>query len=693
MTEKGPYIGIDLGTTFSSVAVYQPDTKSVQVIKIDNEYSVPSIVGFGSEIKYGKDAQKCMRIYPETTLYDSKRMIGKTYDELRDDIKNWPFRVSNFNGNPFISLKFKGQARDISPAEISSYVLSYLKKKAQDALNADIRSAVITVPAYFTDRQKSDTKLAAKMAGFQSFKLMTEPTAAALNFMRNIPSERRNHKVLVYDFGGGTFDVSLVNIKGNKFDVLGYNGDSHLGGQDINNKLVEYFYADFRQFSGVDIYSNSPIAKRYLGALTERCEEIKKEISTGMQESTCDILLDNHKRFQGKITKDQFNRIIKPIIDLSFIKIDDLMRELNFDASTINEIVLVGGTSLIPVISDLIYQKYHIAPRRSENQLEAVACGAAIKAYINAKTSKKSKSKKPKTTQADNYENPYANLPDIVYPDIPSSDTSSPVQSIDPIMPDLPEFTFTFNPDANPFPEVPSFEPLFPPPPDTIEYPPPPDNTEEVVEDQEDEADEQELDIDIHERTSHSIGIVVNGKVFRMINKGEEYLIRHTQTFQRASRSKQYIIIKVVQGESVYPEECQMIGHYKIMMPDDEDDVRVTMVINSDGILSVQTFIKGESKYYQIANESTRLTDHDIDRIQTNRRMIRYSIVEEKLQNALELLESLLDDGNSKRVNRKLNQLMDYMDEFNNAPDDSDKNDLGEDILVFCEKIERDFGQ
>ncbi|EAX87594.1 dnaK protein [Trichomonas vaginalis G3] len=683
---EGPFVGIDLGTTFSTVAVYKPAQKSFDVLKIDGDTQVPSVIAFGDELVYGQRAKSLMANIPQNTVYDSKRMIGKMYSELdENDIRNWPFKVNDYGGAPSIQAVLKRQIREYRPYEISSYILSYLKKKSEDQLGVPIKKAVITVPAYFDDRQKAETKLAAKFAGFGDFELMNEPTAAALCYMHTFQKFSDSSKILVYDFGGGTFDVSLVGINGKNFEVIGYDGDSHLGGQDIDNALVQYFAPNFLMKTRIDIFADDNQSKRYKGQMKQQCEHLKKQFSPNVKSGSINIQLPTNDNHTATIDVDKYNQIISPIIDLSFTKVDYLLAEHGVNPSQLTDIILVGGTSLIPLIREKIRDKYKIEPKANIPPFDAVAAGACIKAYLKGR--KKQRSSRAATTTRRspqmpppvNYprastveDNPYANLEPIppIQPQVVSIDPIMPpsFESISSGEPEYPDITIITD---QPIINQTQFEPLFEPPPN-IEY----------VPDENEQPNpyigmpEEDIDIEIQEATPHSFGIIANKKVVKMIEKNTKYPYSRTKAYHRRSES-QTITIKVAQGESEIPSECKIIGIYSVQMPEDIYDIDITLTVDSDGIMSVRANYSDETKKFVLNNEHTSLSHQDIDRLQANRAVIS---AENRFQTALDdwhrymtelkKMRKTANEGKKRRINDNIERIETYIDDNPNPSAD-----------------------
>ncbi|OUM57491.1 hypothetical protein PIROE2DRAFT_17511 [Piromyces sp. E2] len=375
---KSLAIGIDLGTTNSCVAVYRNNQAEVIPNDQGNRIS-PSCVSYTSTERLVGDAAslKAAMNY-ENTIYDAKRLIGRRFNdsEVQMDRKHWPFKVVEKHGKPYVRVQYKGKILDITPEEISSVVLSKLKETAEDYIGEEVEDAVITVPAYFNDSQRRATKDAATIAGLNVLRIINEPTAAALAYGINTESKEKKN-VLIIDFGGGTFDVSLLTIKDGTFTVRATAGDTHLGGEDFTNRLKDYFVQEFQKKYNKDISTN----KRSLHRLRIACERAKCILSTSKYASIeIDYLYDGMDFCSGitrscfeELNEDLFNKILDPI--------SNVLKDSGLKKSEIHDIVLVGGSTRIPKIQELISSFFNGKElKKTINPDEAVACGAAVHA-------------------------------------------------------------------------------------------------------------------------------------------------------------------------------------------------------------------------------------------------------------------------------------------------------------------------
>ena len=383
-------IGIDLGTTFSCVAVWQ----NGRVDTISNDQgnrTTPSYVAFtDTERLIGDAAKNQCGMNPENTLFDAKRMIGRRFDdkEIQNDMKNWPFKVINNNGKPEYQCYYKGELKTFKPEEISSMVLSKMKEIAEAYLGHPVKDAVITCPAYFNDAQRQATKDAGTIAGLNVVRIINEPTAAAIAYGLDKTKEKEN--IVVFDFGGGTLDVSVLEIDEGIFEVKATNGDTHLGGEDIDNVLVDYFVDDFKRKKGKTIDRTSSAGKKTIRRLRTACERAKRTLSTSTSANIeIDSLYDGED-FYSTITRARFEELCKPIFNRCIEPLNKVLKDAKLDKNSINQIVMIGGSSRIPKIQSMVSEFFHGKKLNfSINPDEAVAYGAAVQGAIIGGEAKK----------------------------------------------------------------------------------------------------------------------------------------------------------------------------------------------------------------------------------------------------------------------------------------------------------------
>eukprot|EP01080_Neovahlkampfia_damariscottae_P008974 gene8976-923_t len=375
-------IGIDLGTTYSCVGVWQND--SVQIIPNDQGNRItPSYVAFNDEERLvGDSAKNQVAMNPKNTVFDAKRLIGRKFDDpvVQADMKHWPFKVIQGEGNkPLINITYKGESKTFQPEEISAMVLGEMKKIAESYLGKTVKKAVITCPAYFNDSQRQATKDAGRIAGLEVLRIINEPTASAIAYGLN-KDRQSDTNVLIYDLGGGTFDVSILTITPEGvFEVKGTGGNTHLGGEDFDNRLVDHFKQEFKQKYKQDLSSNA----RALRRLRTACENAKRNLSSQAKATiTIDSLFEGID-FNTSITKAKFEQLNMDFFRESITHVQKTLESSKVDKSAIHEVVLVGGSSRIPKVQELLSEYFNGKKlNKSINPDEAVAFGAAVQAAV-----------------------------------------------------------------------------------------------------------------------------------------------------------------------------------------------------------------------------------------------------------------------------------------------------------------------
>ncbi|KAK6337989.1 Heat shock protein ssb1 [Orbilia brochopaga] len=374
-------IGIDLGTTYSCVAIYEGS--GVEIIANEQGNRVtPSFVAFTPDERLIGDAAKNQAaLNPRNTVFDAKRLIGRRFDDpsVKKDVQTWPFKVVDKEGNPFIEVEYLGETKQFSPQEISSMVLLKMKEIADAKLGKTVEKAVITVPAYFNDNQRQATKDAGAISGLNVLRIINEPTAAAIAYGLGAGKSEKERNVLIYDLGGGTFDVSLLNIQGGVFTVKATAGDTHLGGQDFDTALLEHFKAEFKRKTKVDI-SDDP---RALRRLRSACERAKRTLSS-VASTTIEIdSLSSGEDFNTNITRARFEDLNATLFKSTIDPVAQVLKDANIEKSKVDEVVLVGGSTRIPKIQKLLSDFFDGKKlEKSINPDEAVAYGAAVQAGI-----------------------------------------------------------------------------------------------------------------------------------------------------------------------------------------------------------------------------------------------------------------------------------------------------------------------
>ncbi|KAI9158392.1 heat shock protein 70-2 [Paramyrothecium foliicola] len=382
----GPAVGIDLGTTYSCVGIFREDRCDI-IANDQGNRTTPSFVAFtDTERLIGDAAKNQVAMNPHNTVFDAKRLIGRKFSdsEVQADMKHFPFKIIDKAGKPVIEVEFKGETKAFTPEEISSMILTKMRETAESYLGTTVNNAVVTVPAYFNDSQRQATKDAGLIAGLNVLRIINEPTAAAIAYGldKKIEGERN---VLIFDLGGGTFDVSLLTIEEGIFEVKSTAGDTHLGGEDFDNRLVNHFVNEFKQ---QDLSVNS----RALRRLRTACERAKRTLSSSAQTSIEIDSLFEGIDFYTSITRARFEELCQDLFRSTIQPVDRVLTDAKIDKSQVHEIVLVGGSTRIPRIQKLITDYFNgKEPNKSINPDEAVAYGAAVQAAIlSGDTSSKS---------------------------------------------------------------------------------------------------------------------------------------------------------------------------------------------------------------------------------------------------------------------------------------------------------------
>jgi len=373
-------VGIDLGTTYSCVGAFQHG--KVEIIANDQgNRTMPSYVAFNeSERLIGEAAKNQVAMNPSNTVFDAKRLIGRNFNEpsVTADMKHWPFEVVSDDGKPMISVEYKGETKTFSAEQISSMVLGKMKEISEAYLGKKVTDAVVTVPAYFNDSQRQATKDAGAICGLNVLRIINEPTAAAIAYGLDKKGSGDTN-ILIFDLGGGTFDVSILSIDDGVFEVKATAGDTHLGGEDFDNKLVDYFSQEFKKKFKKDLTSN----KRSLRRLRTACERAKRTLSSSAQASIeIDSLFDGCD-FYSVITRAKFEELCSDLFKGTLDPVQKSLKDAKMDKKEINEIVLVGGSTRIPKIQKLLQDFFNGKElNKSINPDEAVAYGAAVQAAI-----------------------------------------------------------------------------------------------------------------------------------------------------------------------------------------------------------------------------------------------------------------------------------------------------------------------
>ena len=378
----GKIIGIDLGTTNSCVAVFEGN-EPVVITNSEGKRTTPSVVGFveGGERKVGDPAKRQAITNPKKTVYSIKRFMGETYDQSRKEAERVPFTVVNEGGYPRVQI----DDRKYTPQEISAMVLQKMKKTAEDYLGQEVTDAVITVPAYFSDSQRQATKEAGAIAGLNVRRIVNEPTAAALAY--GVDKSNKDMKIAVFDLGGGTFDISILEFGGGVFEVLSTNGDTHLGGDDFDQVIIDWLVNGFKADEGIDL-SKDPMAMQRLKEAAEKAKiELSSTTSTEINLPYITAEGGVPKHLVKTLTRSQFEQLAHELIQNCLVPCQNAIRDAKLSTSDIDEVILVGGSSRIPAVQTLVKNYFGKEPSKGVNPDEVVAVGAAIQGAILNKES------------------------------------------------------------------------------------------------------------------------------------------------------------------------------------------------------------------------------------------------------------------------------------------------------------------
>merc|ERR1712130_382146 len=378
---KKQAVGIDLGTTYSCVGVFQHG--KVEIIANDQgNRTTPSYVAFtDTERLIGDPAKNQVAINPTNTIFDAKRLIGRKFDDstVQSDMKHWPFTVVDEGSRPKLEVEYKNETKRFTPEEVSSMVLTKMKETAEAYLGTEVKDAVVTVPAYFNDSQRQATKDAGVIAGLNVLRIINEPTAAAIAYGLDKKKGSAECNVLIFNLGGGTFDVSILSIEDGIFEVKSTAGDTHLGGEDFDNRMVDHFVNEFKRKHKKDMKGN----KRALRRLRTACERAKRTLSASAQANIEIDSLFEGIDFYTSITRARFEELCSDLFKNTLEPVEKALRDAKLDKASIDDIVLVGGSTRIPKIQKLLQDFFNGKElNKSINPDEAVAYGAAVQAAI-----------------------------------------------------------------------------------------------------------------------------------------------------------------------------------------------------------------------------------------------------------------------------------------------------------------------
>ena len=378
----GKVIGIDLGTSTSCVSVFEGGKPTV-IVNAEGKRTTPSIVSFGKdgERKIGEAAKRQAVTNPKNTVYEIKRFMGEKYNECEQEVKRVPYSVVNDGGYPKVDI----EGRKYTPQEISAIILQKMKKTAEDDLGEDVKDAVITVPAYFSDSQRQATKEAGEISGLNVLRIVNEPTAAALAY--GIDKSDKDMNIAVYDFGGGTLDVSILSFGGGVFEVLSTDGDTHLGGSDVDEKVMNWLIDEFKNDEGVDI-SKDPMAMQRIKEAAEKAKiELSSTNSTEINLPYITAVDGMPKHLVKTLTKAKFESLIDDLVQRTIEPCKKALENAKLGIDEIDEVILVGGSTRIPAVQEAVKKFFGKEPSKNVNPDEVVSLGASVQGAILNKES------------------------------------------------------------------------------------------------------------------------------------------------------------------------------------------------------------------------------------------------------------------------------------------------------------------
>ena len=378
----GKVIGIDLGTSTSCVSVFEGGKPTV-IVNAEGKRTTPSIVSFGKdgERKIGEAAKRQAVTNPKNTVYEIKRFMGEKFNECEQEVKRVPYSVVNDGGYPKVDI----EGRKYTPQEISAIILQKMKKTAEDYLGEDVKDAVITVPAYFSDSQRQATKEAGEISGLNVLRIVNEPTAAALAY--GIDKSDKDMNIAVYDFGGGTLDVSILSFGGGVFEVLSTDGDTHLGGSDVDEKVMNWLIDEFKNDEGVDI-SKDPMAMQRIKEAAEKAKiELSSTNSTEINLPYITAVDGMPKHLVKTLTKSKFESLIDDLVQRTIEPCKKALENAKLGIDEIDEVILVGGSTRIPAVQEAVKKFFENEPSKNVNPDEVVSLGASVQGAILNKES------------------------------------------------------------------------------------------------------------------------------------------------------------------------------------------------------------------------------------------------------------------------------------------------------------------
>ncbi|CAJ0825288.1 4398_t:CDS:2, partial [Entrophospora sp. SA101] len=704
--DVGTVIGIDLGTTYSCVGVHL--NGRVEILANDQGHRItPSFVAFTDDERLVGDAAKNQAANnPENTIFDVKRLIGRRFSDkdVQNDLKHFPFKVIDKDGKPVISVKVKGEDKLFTPEEISAMILGKMKEIAESYLGKKVTHAVVTVPAYFNDAQRQATKDAGVIAGLNVMRIVNEPTAAAIAY--GLDRSKGERQILVYDLGGGTFDVSLLSIDDGVFEVLATAGDTHLGGEDFDNRVIEHFVKLYKKKNKVDVTKDL----KAMGKLKREVEKAKRTLSSQMSTRIEIESFFDGKDFSETLTRAKFEELNNDLFRKTIKPVEKVMKDANVEKSAVHDIVLVGGSTRIPKVQQLLEEFFNgKKASKNINPDEAVAYGAAVQGGI--------------LSGAENVEDLL--LVDVCPLTLGIETTGGVMTKLIPrntVIPTKKSQIFSTAADNQPVVLIQVFE---------GERSMTKDNNLLVQQLLEEFFNGKKASKNINPDEAVAYGAAVQGGILSGAENVEDLLLvdvcpltlgiettggvmtkliprntviptKKSQIFSTAADNQPVVLIQVFEGERSMTKDNNLLGKFELTgippAPRGVPQIEVTFEIDANGIMKVSAADKGtgKSESITITNDKGRLSKEDIERMveeaeqfaEEDKIQKERIEIKNQLENYVYTTKSQIEDSDSelgkkiseedkKTIKDAIKKTIDWLEEFSSS---ATKEDLEEKI-------------